>query len=138
MAQCEAQEKSWGWDRGGRSLLRSIQKLRWSPSLTVRPDCKMRVLVPRVRTLAVRLSEDEYSALERFCLESGARSISHIARTAICNVVNQKTHENTLSLAGSVDARQLKQLQEKVDRICADIEFLKQGRPSEEVTPRQT
>ena len=58
----------------------------------------MAVLIPRVRTIGVRLSKEEYAALERFAVESGARSISDVARTAICTFLRKSTRKRSFAL----------------------------------------
>lgn len=79
------------------------------------------ILVPRIRTIGVRLSEDEYSALEKFCVESGARSISDLARTAICSFVNRANQESTLVSVVNQHAAQVKELEQKLKRLSADL-----------------
>lgn len=84
----------------------------------------MAVLIPRIRTLGVRLSEDEYSSLERFCVEYGARSISDLARTAICAFVRRGNQENAAS-ADPGHVASVRELEEKVERLSAEIAALR-------------
>lgn len=84
----------------------------------------MPVLIPRIRTIGVRLSEEEYSNLERYCVEHRARSMSDLARTAICNLVNDVTEENALATVVNHYAAQVKELEEKVRRLNAEIASL--------------
>ena len=88
----------------------------------------MPVLVPRIRTIGVRLSEEEYSALEKFCVESGARSISDVARTAICNVVSRVNQDYSLASAVSAHSAQVKDLEHRVEQLTAEIAWLKAGK----------
>jgi uncharacterized small protein (DUF1192 family) len=85
----------------------------------------MAVLIPRIRTIGVRLSDDEYSALEKFCVESGARSISDLARTAICSFVSRGNQENTLASTVNQNVAQVKELQQRIEMLTAEIELFK-------------
>jgi hypothetical protein len=84
------------------------------------------VLIPRIRTLGVRLSEEEYSALEKFSIETGARSMSDVARSAICDFVRHSMQENPLASAMSGHTAQVEDLKDKLEKLTAEIEFLKQ------------
>lgn len=88
----------------------------------------MPVLVPRIRTIGVRLSEEEYSALEKFCVESGSRSISDVARTAICNFVTRVNQESSLASAVSAHSAQVTELKQKLEQLTAEIALLKAGK----------
>lgn len=85
----------------------------------------MAVLIPRIRTIGVRLSEDEYSSLEKFCAENGARSISDLARNAIWSFVNRVSQENSLTSAVSQNVAQVKDIEEKIAKLSAEIALLK-------------
>lgn len=85
----------------------------------------MAVLIPRIRTLGVRLSEDEYSSLEKFCLESGARSISDLARTAICSLLSRGDQENALASAVNQNVARVKELQQEIEMLRAEIALFK-------------
>lgn len=85
----------------------------------------MAVLIQRVRTLGVRLSEDEYSSLERFCVESGARSISDLARSAICSFMSHGNQENALAAAVNQNVAKVKELQERIEILTAEIALFK-------------
>ena len=85
----------------------------------------MAVLIPRIRTIGVRLSKDEYSSLERFCVESGARSLSDLARTAICSFVDRANRERMLASAVNQNAARVKELEEKIQRLSAEIASLR-------------
>jgi hypothetical protein len=83
------------------------------------------VLTPRVRTIGVRLSEDEYFSLEKYCIESGARSISDLARTAICSFVSRGNKESALASTVSQNVAQVRQLQKRIEMLSAEIESFK-------------
>ncbi|HEV2132756.1 MAG TPA: hypothetical protein VGR47_00700 [Terracidiphilus sp.] len=90
----------------------------------------MSVLIPRVRTIGVRLSEDEYLSLEKFCVESGARSISDLARNAIWSFLNQANQESALASALTENVAQVKGLEEKIARLSEEIALLKAASPA--------
>jgi len=81
------------------------------------------VLIPRARTIGVRLSEEEYSALERFSFETGARSMSDVARIAIGKFVRKPVRESHASAAEH--ARQINDLEGKISQLTAEIALLK-------------
>lgn len=85
----------------------------------------MAVLTPRVRTIGVRLSEDEYSSLEKFCIESGARSISDLARAAICSVVNRGNPNNAMASTENQNAAKVEEIQQRIEMLSAEIALLK-------------
>lgn len=85
----------------------------------------MAVLIPRLRTLGVRLSEDEYLSLEKFCVESGARSISDLARTAIAAFLMHAHQEHGLASIVNQHAVQVKDLEQRIERLTSEIALLK-------------
>jgi hypothetical protein len=87
----------------------------------------MAVLDPRTRTIGVRLSEDEFATLEQFCVASGARSISDLARTAIWEFVNNQGPQRARSSAPEYFV-QMKVLEEKVEQLSVEIASLKERR----------
>lgn len=85
----------------------------------------MAVLTPRIRTIGVRLSDDEYAALERFCAESGARSISDLARAAIRSFISFGIQENALASTLNQNVAHVKELQQKIEMLSAEIALLR-------------
>jgi hypothetical protein len=83
------------------------------------------VLVPRHRTIGVRLSEEEYTALEKFCVESRSRSISDLARSAIASFLSRTALENTLTSTVNRHAAQVQDLEEKIARLYEEIALLR-------------
>lgn len=90
----------------------------------------MAVLIPRVRTIGVRLSEEEYSSLEKFCVESGARSISDLARNAIWSFVNRAKQDAALAWTVNQNAAQVEGLEKKLARLGEEIALLKAASPA--------
>ena len=54
----------------------------------------MKVFTPRSRMISVRLSEDEYSAIQRLCSVTGARSVSDLTRDAMRVFLNGANRRN--------------------------------------------
>jgi hypothetical protein len=75
----------------------------------------MAVLKPRSRQVSFRLSEDEYQILCHFCVSMGARSISDVARSAVCDMVGLSRHGAGGPLA--LDLR-IKQLNQKIENLA--------------------
>lgn len=125
------------WDRAWRSYtpqripkssLRSRQTLPGDLHQPV--NLSVSVLIPRIRTIGVRLSEDEYLTLEKFCVESGARSISDLARNAIWSFLNRASQESALASTVNENVAQVKTLQERIARLSEEIALLKAASPA--------
>jgi hypothetical protein len=84
----------------------------------------MAVPNPRSRTIGIRLSSEEYSTLERFSVETGARSVSDVARTAILKFLRRPIHESSL-LSALEHATEVKDLERLVSQLIAEIGLLK-------------
>lgn len=84
----------------------------------------MTILDPRTRTIGVRVSDDEYAALERFCVTGGARSISDLARTAIWEFVNRAGRQRSLS-SRTISSAQIQVLERRIEMLSAEIASLK-------------
>lgn len=93
----------------------------------------MTVLDPRNRTIGVRVTEDEYAALERFCTRSGSRSISDLARTAIWKFVNQAGRKKSRSGISGYSA-QIKVLELKLERLSEELASVKAAKQSGDQT----
>ena len=87
----------------------------------------MVVLVPRMRTLGVRLSKEEYSSLERFCIESGARSMSDLARAAIFSFVYRGLQETAPGPAVDENSARVRELQRRIEMLSAELALFKAG-----------
>jgi hypothetical protein len=85
------------------------------------------VLVPRVRTIGIWLSAKEYAAVKKFCVKTGARSISDLARAAILGVVAQAVKENARVLDVDQNETTVRALETKVDRLSRELATLKAG-----------
>lgn len=81
----------------------------------------MTILTPRVRTIGVRLREDEYALLETFCIETGAQSIADVARSAIRAYIRDAHQKNALVLHANRSSIQMKELEAKVAQLTLEI-----------------
>jgi hypothetical protein len=75
----------------------------------------MSVLKTRSRQVSFRLSEDEYQILCQFCVSMGARSISDVARSAVCDMIGLSRNGNDGPLA--LDLR-IRQLNQKIENLA--------------------
>ena len=88
----------------------------------------MGVLRPRTRTLGVRLSLEEFAALERVCVASNARSLSDVARSAICEFVNRVALDGEATRVKDKQIRQLKIMERKIESLSAELAAMKDKR----------
>jgi len=90
----------------------------------------MAVLIPRIRTINVRLSEEEYLELERFCVASGARSISDLVRSTMHSLVISRNQDNSLASSVIEYSGHVKDLEQRVKELAAELEsFRTRDRP---------
>lgn len=85
----------------------------------------MTVLRPRSRSISVRLSEEEFAALQAVCAATGARSISDLARRAMQEVLERVDAESASSLTGNGHSVQIKSLERKVEELAAELAMFK-------------
>lgn len=85
----------------------------------------MAVLIPRIRTINVRLSEEEYLELERFCAASGARSISDLVRNTMNNLVRAGHQENSLASSVNEYSTHVRDLELRVKELAAELASLR-------------
>jgi len=88
----------------------------------------MAVLMPRIRMINVRLSEEEYVELERFCIASGARSISDLVRSTMHRVVRGGNRDNALASSVNEYSTQVKDLEQRVKELAAELASIKAGK----------
>lgn len=85
----------------------------------------MTVLRPRSRSISVRLSEEEFAALQAVCIATGARSISDLARKAMQEVLERVDAENTSNLNENGRSVKIKTLERKVEELAAELATFK-------------
>ena len=87
----------------------------------------MTVLIPRIRTINVRLSEDEYLELERYCVSSGARSISDLVRNTMHNVLLDANRDTASPSIANDNSAKINYLEQKVDELVAKLSSFQAG-----------
>jgi hypothetical protein len=81
----------------------------------------MKILKPRSRMISVRLSDEEYSAIRRLCVVTGARSVSDLARDAV-HVLLEGANREVASESYMDEFRaQLGNLDKKIEQLAAEI-----------------
>jgi len=85
----------------------------------------MAVLKPRSRMISVRLSDEEYTALRRLCLVTGARSVSDITRDAMRELLNGASREDAAGSHMDEFRAQMSNLDKRVEQLAAEITMIK-------------
>lgn len=85
----------------------------------------MTVQKPRSRTISVRLSEEEFLALRRVCLLTGARSVSELTREAMRPVLNDVNRDDPFGQRLNEFRSYMKSLEKKVEQLEAKITTFK-------------
>ena len=93
----------------------------------------MVVFIPRIRTINVRLSEAEYLELERLCVAKGARSLSDFVRHAMHEQVRAAAQESVLASTVNQHAELVKELEQRIEKLSAEISLLRAPRPVPEI-----
>jgi hypothetical protein len=81
----------------------------------------MSVFRPRSRIISIRLSEEEYRGLKRLCSDSGARSVSDLAREGMRTLVNGASREDALSSWTDEFRLQMRSLDRKIEELTARL-----------------
>ncbi len=68
--------------------------------------------------ISVRLSEDEYSALQQLCATTGARSVSDLTRDAMRALLNGQVRENPQASFVDEFRTRLSNLDHKVEELA--------------------
>jgi hypothetical protein len=85
----------------------------------------MTVLKPRSRMISVRLSEEEYSALRKLCLVTGARSVSDLTRDAMRVLLDGPSRQDLLGNPAEEFRSQMRNLERKIEQLTAEIALFK-------------
>jgi hypothetical protein len=84
----------------------------------------MAVLIPRTRTIGVRLSEEEYADVSEFCAQNGVRSIADLARQAI-HIFMLNANQKTAAISvASLRDKHVKRLEEEIAKLSAEMAIL--------------
>ena len=87
----------------------------------------MAVLKPRSRMISVRLSDEEYTALRRLCLVTGARSVSDITRDAMRALLSGSSRDNVVWSHMDEFRVQMQNLDKKIEQLAAEIRMIKES-----------
>jgi hypothetical protein len=87
----------------------------------------MAVLIPRIRMINVRLSEEEYLELERFCIASGARSISDLVRSTMHKIVASGDRDKSLASSVNEYSAHVSDLELRVKELAAELASFRVG-----------
>jgi len=95
--------------------------------LTLKPGLgdSMTVQKPRSRTISIRLSEDEFLALRRVRLLTGARSVSELTREAMRPVLRDVNRDDPFGIRLDEFRANMKSLEKKVEQLEAKITTFK-------------
>jgi len=85
----------------------------------------MAVLKPRSRMISVRLSDEEYTALRRLCLVTGARSVSDITRDAMRVLLNGANQDDGVRSHMDEFRAQMQNLDKRIEQLAAEITMIK-------------
>jgi hypothetical protein len=85
----------------------------------------MAVLKPRLRTISIRLSEEEFLTLKHLCSVTGARSVSDLTRDAMRVALHGVNRDDILGFRMDEFGALLKDLDRKLDQLAAGIESFK-------------
>ncbi len=87
----------------------------------------MTVLKPRSRTISVRLSEEEYSALLHLCSTTGARSVSDLTRDAMQALLHGTNHDDMPGRYVDEFRAQINKLDQKIQELAARVDSSSTG-----------
>lgn len=71
------------------------------------------------------MSEEEFSALRRICVATGARSVSDLAREAMRSLFSGANREDAGDATRSEYYAQMKDLEQKVEKLSAEVALFK-------------
>jgi phage host-nuclease inhibitor protein Gam len=74
------------------------------------------------------MSEEEFSTLRRICVTTGARSVSDLAREAMRGLLSGANQETNGNGSQSEYSAQMRDLEQKVDKLSAEIALFKADR----------
>lgn len=94
----------------------------------------MKILKPRSRSIGVRLSEEEFVALQRLSISTGARSVSDLARKAMQDFLERTEGKDGSAMNESEYTAQLRNLERRVGELAAQLAQFKTQRPQGQAT----
>jgi Arc/MetJ-type ribon-helix-helix transcriptional regulator len=75
--------------------------------------------------ISVRLSEEEYAALRRLCLVTGARSVSDLTRDAMRVLLDGESRDGAFGSRMDEFRAQMMSLDRKIEQLAAEITSFK-------------
>ena len=75
----------------------------------------------------VRVSEEEYLELERFCVASGARSISDLVRNTMNSLIASRNQDSSLASSVIEYSAHVRDLELRVKQLAAELESFRTG-----------
>jgi Arc/MetJ-type ribon-helix-helix transcriptional regulator len=94
--------------------------IRWSTT-----EFSMTVLNPRSRKISVRLSEEEYSSLQRLCFATAERNVSDLTRRAMREFLSGTNRDGALRSDLDEFRGQMKRLDQRIEQLAAEFSTLK-------------
>ena len=85
----------------------------------------MTVLKRRTRMISVRLSDEEYAALMRLCIVTGARSVSDLTREAMHTLLSGANRDDVLGSHMDEFRDQMRSLDKKIEQLASEITTFK-------------
>jgi hypothetical protein len=85
----------------------------------------MTVLNPRSRKISVRLSEEEYSSLQRLCFVTAERNVSDLTRRAVHELLSGTSRETVLRSDLNEFRDQMRRLDQRVEQLAAEFSTLR-------------
>lgn len=77
---------------------------------------------------SIRMSEEEFSTLQRISVATGARSLSDLAREAMRGLLSSANQETAADPTRNAYYAQMKDLEQKVEKLSAEIALFKANR----------
>jgi Arc/MetJ-type ribon-helix-helix transcriptional regulator len=77
--------------------------------------------------ISVRLSEDEYSALQQLCASTGARSVSDLTRDAMRALLNGQVRDSAPTNFVDEFRTRLSNLDQKVEELAGRVALSRTG-----------
>jgi plasmid stability protein len=75
--------------------------------------------------ISIRMSEEEFSALRRICVATGARSMSDLAREAMRSLLSGTNQEIAGDATRNEYYAQMRDLEQKAEKLSAEIALFK-------------
>jgi hypothetical protein len=83
----------------------------------------MTVFNPRKRIVSLRLSDDEYERLVGLCTAHDARSVSDLARIAVCDFLGSNGNGQNRRLSGTDLEAKVRQLEDELRRLSGMLDL---------------